>query len=121
MPNPENLKPFEKGHPKSPNAGKKKGYKAINTYVREILQKQPIREIIKNFDKLGIPFKNNAELLAWKKILLAIHKNPHASLAAIKDIEERQDGKTPDKIEGNINVNLKSLSLKQLKELERSL
>lgn len=106
----QDLKPRKKGDPKVPGSGKKKGYKAINTYVREILQKKPIKEMIADFESLNIPFKNNAELLAWKKMLIALHENPQAALSAIKDIEERQDGKVA------LDINVKELTLEELNE-----
>ena len=106
---------FKKGHKKV--GGKKKGYKSMNTYLHKILQKKPIKQVISDLETLGISSKTNIELLAWKKFLIAMGKNPHTSLAAIKDIEERMDGKVTSNINANLNIDLDNLTKEELEDI----
>jgi hypothetical protein len=97
-----NLIPRQKGDPKVPNSGRKKGTKNKKTRIREFLEM-----FVKFRDNEGREYKGKAiELIISSLMEKAITQK---DVPAIKEVFDRYYGKVTDKVETkNTNVNIEA-------------
>jgi len=95
MANPENLKPFTKGDPRRIN--KPKGAISMTTILKQLTRK---RMIVKDF----IEGKSRRMTVGEIVMLSLLSKAMKGDVGAIREINERMDGKVPQPVEmGNLD------------------
>jgi hypothetical protein len=105
----KNLRPFEKGHKRTPNAGRPKGSKSLTTILREIIN-EPIERIDK---KTGLKdVKPTSEWLMSVMVRDALK----GDLRAIREILDRLEGRPTQKINQITTIDFKSMDLSSLSD-----
>lgn len=103
----KNLTPFEKGHKRTPNAGRPKGSKTLTTILKSIMD-EPLERIDK---KTGLKdVKPTSEWLMGVMVRDALK----GDLRAIREILDRLEGRPLQKINQVTTLDFKSMDLSSL-------
>ncbi len=106
MPNPHNLKPFEKGNQIGKLGGRPKGSRSLSTRLREMLETK-----ITLKDKNGV--KKTQQGSDW--IVESLFRNANkGNMKAVEMVFDRTEGKVPLTMNQNTTLNLGDLNLESL-------
>lgn len=103
----KNLRPFEKGHKRTPNAGRPKGSRSLTTILREIID-EPLERIDK---KTGL--KDVKPTSEWLMSVM-VRDGLKGDLRAIREILDRLEGRPLQKINQVTTLDFKSMDLSSL-------